>query len=374
MDVKMLKTDKYKIKEIVSNFLKDTPYTEAKPFGSGHINDTFLVEMGGRNVRRFILQRINNNVFKDIPGLMKNIAIISEHILRKLNSGLDSQFRPECYTFLNSENGKNHYQDGLSNYWRMSPFIDDSRSFDIIDSVTKAQNGGVAYGEFQLLLSDLSPDLLCETIPNFHNIEFRLENLETSICSNEFQRVEHVEEEIRFIKNRSKEMKEILRAGRKGLIPLRITHNDTKFNNILFDNQDRVIGVIDLDTVMPGYVHYDFGDAIRTGASTASEEEKNLTLMSMDISLYEALTKGYLSKMRPVLTKTEIQYLPLSAKLATYIQVTRFLTDYLSDDIYFKISYPDNNLTRTRTQIRLLESMERQFDDMVAIVDRYAST
>jgi len=282
------KVDTFAFKNIIEKFLPGQKISQISPYGSGHINDTFLAIIEGSSAGKYILQRVNEIVFKNVPGLMNNIDIISDHILNKLKHGYDSSFRAECYTFLKSTDEMNYYNDTSGNFWRMTPFLENSRSFDVIDSGEKAYNGGKAYGEFQLMLSDLSPDLLIDTIPRFHDVEYRLQNLQFSIEEDKVGRVEQVRTEISFLKECSEEMKQILKAGKSGQIPLRITHNDTKFNNILFDDQEHVLGVIDLDTVMPGYIHYDFGDAIRTGAATAGEEEKNLDKVSLNIELFKA--------------------------------------------------------------------------------------
>lgn len=369
----MSAADRFNFEEIISQFQNNIDFSYAIPFGSGHINDTFLIHTAGKDDRNYILQRINHNIFTDVPGLMNNIGTVSEHIRSKLKSGLESDFRPEFYTFLKTSAGENYYKDLDDNFWRMSPFVEESRSFDLIDTPRKAYNGGEAYGEFLLLLGDLSPQALIETIPNFHNVQFRLDNLNASIQRDPLRRVRFVEPEILFIERRSKEMKQIHEAGQKEIIPLRITHNDTKFNNIIFDADEKVIGVVDLDTVMPGYVHFDFGDAIRTGASTAEEDEQDPNRMEMDITLFEAFSKGFFSKTRPILTKAEIAYLPLSAKVMSYIMAVRFLTDYICGDTYYKISYREHNLHRTQAQLKLLKSMEEQYDTMIELVDKLVS-
>lgn len=359
----------FKVRQVLAQFRVDGRLTEASPYGSGHINDTFLVYLEGPAVKKYILQRVNHHVFKDVPLLMKNIHHVCAHILSKLSQSGTIDFAPECYTFIPTFDDRNYHRDQEGNFWRLTPFLEYSHSFDLIDSEAKAFNGGMAYGSFQLLLADLSPDKLGESIPDFHNINFRLDNLTRVVEKDPVRRKNKVSQEIAFLLERQDEMWIILNEGMKGRIPLRITHNDTKFNNILFDEEDRVRGVIDLDTVMPGYVHYDFGDAIRTGASTAPEDDPDPGNMAMDLALYKAFTKGYLEKTSVFLTPAEVTHLALSAKLMTYIMAVRFLTDYIEGDVYYKTTYELQNLHRTRTQIALIKSMEAQYKEMTAFID-----
>jgi thiamine kinase-like enzyme len=247
-------------------------------------------------------------------------------------------------------------------------FISDHRSYERVDSLHKAFEGGKAVGRFQALLSDLPGDPLHETIPDFHNIVRRLETFHSVISDDPAGRVSSAVKEIAEIISRGEEMKVIIRLGEEGRIPIRITHNDTKFNNILFDSNDRALCIIDLDTVMPGYVHYDFGDAIRTATNTANEDSPDLSSVSMDTGIYEAYAKGYLAETKGTLNDTEIEYLAFAPKLLTYIMATRFLTDYLDGDKYYKIKYPEHNLQRNRVQIALLRSMEANYQKMQQII------
>jgi len=247
-------------------------------------------------------------------------------------------------------------------------FIPDHRSYDIVDTPARAYEGGKAIGRFQAMLADLPGAPLFETIPFFHDIEKRLDTFFRSMKSDPANRVAEVSAEIDFVLRRSEEMKVILRLGREGKIPLRITHNDTKFNNILLDNNDKALCVIDLDTVMPGYVHYDFGDAIRTAANSAAEDEEDLAKIKMDIRLFEAYTEGYLSETRSTLNETEKEYLAFAPRLITFIMALRFLTDYIDGDHYYKIHHEHHNLQRARSQFRLVESMEEQYGEMREII------
>ena len=247
-------------------------------------------------------------------------------------------------------------------------FISNHHSYNVVDSPDKAFEGGKAIGRFQAMLSDMPGGPLFETIPWFHDIEKRLQTFNDKIKENPAGRVESVAKEIDQILNRAEEMKIILRLGREGKIPLRITHNDTKFNNILLDENDKALCVIDLDTVMPGYIHYDFGDAIRTAANTASEDENDLSKVRMDINLFKAYAEGYLSETVKTLNDVEKEFLAFAPRLITYTIAVRFLTDFIDGDNYFKIHHELHNLQRTRAQLKLVMSMEEQYEDMKRII------
>jgi Ser/Thr protein kinase RdoA (MazF antagonist) len=249
-------------------------------------------------------------------------------------------------------------------------FISNHHSYNVVDSPDKAFEGGKAIGRFQAMLSDMPGGPLFETIPWFHNIEKRLQTFNSKIKENPVGRVDSVREEIDQVLNRAEEMKIILKLGKEGKIPLRITHNDTKFNNILLDENDKALCVIDLDTVMPGYIHYDFGDAIRTAANTASEDEMDLSRVSMDINLFKAYAEGYLSETVDTLNDTEKEFLAFAPKLITYTIAVRFLTDFIDGDNYFKIHHEFHNLQRARAQLRLVMSMEEQYEDMKRIIGK----
>jgi Ser/Thr protein kinase RdoA (MazF antagonist) len=268
-----------------------------------------------------------------------------------------------------SKDGKTWIADAEGNFWRMYIFISNHHSYNVVDNPDKAYEGGKAIGRFQAMLSDMPGGPLFETIPAFHDIEKRLEALNSKIAEDPAGRVKSVMKEIDYVLSRAEEMKIILRLGREGKIPLRITHNDTKFNNILLDENDKALCVIDLDTVMPGYVHYDFGDSIRTGANTASEDENDLSKVKMDINLFKAYAKGYLSETVATLNETEKEYLAFAPRLITYTIGVRFLTDFIDGDNYFKIHHELHNLERARVQFSLVKSMEEQYGEMRRIIE-----
>lgn len=358
------------LQEIFSRFSADGTFHSGKSFGPGHIHDTYRIITVEKDCDDYILQRINNNVFRDIPRLQENIERVTGHLRRKIALIPGSDPGRECLSLLPvTATGKSYYINEEGNFWRMFVFISDHRSYERVDSYHRASEGGRAIGRFQAMLADLPGEPLHETIPDFHNIEKRLESFHRVIDEDPVGRVSQVLAEIEAITSREEEMKVIIRLGREGSIPVRITHNDTKFNNILFDTSDRALCLIDLDTVMPGYVHYDFGDAIRTGANRADEDSLDLEAVSMDIEIFKAYAEGYLSEAMGTLNATEIEYIPFAPKLLTYIMATRFLTDYIAGDIYYKISYPEHNLRRSRAQIALLNDMEAKYDKMVQIVN-----
>ena len=247
-------------------------------------------------------------------------------------------------------------------------FISDHRSYNIVDNPGKAFEGGKAIGRFQAMLSDMPGGPLFETIPFFHDIEKRLITFNQRVNEDPSGRAASVRDEIKEVLKRAEVMKIILNLGKEGKIPLRITHNDTKFNNILLDKNDKALCVIDLDTVMPGYVHYDFGDAIRTATNTAPEDEKDLSKINMDINLFKAYAEGYLSETAQTLNAIEKEYLAFAPQLITYTIGVRFLTDYIDGDNYFKIHHEHHNLQRAKAQLKLVGSMEEQYDEMKKII------
>jgi Ser/Thr protein kinase RdoA (MazF antagonist) len=268
----------------------------------------------------------------------------------------------EVLRLVMAQNHLYYFVDEHGNYWRMYKYIKNTKSIDIVETEEQAFEGGKAFGRFQVLLFDLDINLLSYTIPAFHHIGLRLTRFNTALQANPLDRKKTIAAEVEFIQQRIENMCAILNLGREEGLPLRITHNDTKFNNILLDMNDKAQCVIDLDTVMPGYVAYDFGDAVRTIINTASEDEKELDKIRLNMPLFEAFTKGYLKESASLLTSNEIKSLPLSVLLFPYMQGVRFLTDYLNGDTYYKIQFPDHNLQRTRAQFQLLRKLEEQYD------------
>src|SRR5450759_1301706 len=360
----------YNLKEIFEYFDADGTFLNGEPYGIGHIHDTFRIETAETEKDNYILQRLNNKIFKNIPELQHNIERVTVHLRNKLGSIPGSDIERECLRLIPSVDGKTWITDTEGNYWRMYIFISNHHSYNVVDSPDKAFEGGKAIGRFQAMLSDMPGGPLFDTIPWFHNIEKRLQTFNGKIMENPVGRVESVTEEIDQVLKRANEMKIILRLGKEGKIPLRITHNDTKFNNILLDENDKALCVIDLDTVMPGYVHYDFGDSIRTAANTASEDENDLSRIRMDINLFKAYSEGYLSETVETLNDVEKEFLAFAPRLITYTIALRFLTDFIDGDHYFKIHHEFHNLQRTRAQLQLVKSMEGQYEDMKRIISK----
>ncbi len=357
------------IATIFGQFNTDVQIKSVKAFGSGHINDTLLIESVGNSNPDYVIQKINHHIFKDVQGLMRNIELVTNFIRSYLETVPGSDPDKEVLTLIYTHIGKTFYQDVDGNYWRCYLFIPDTVSFDQVDSSEMAFEGGRSFGKFQSMLAGLDPQQLTETIPYFHDLEKRLEAFHDTVKRDPAQRVAKAREEIRFVEERADELLQITRKINEGLIPLRITHNDTKFNNILFDANNHAQCIVDLDTVMPGSVLHDFGDAIRTGTNTGAEDEADLSKVSMNIELFKAYAKGYLSEAHTFLSPIEIENLALSAKFMVFIIGLRFLTDYIDGDNYFKVHHPEHNLQRCRAQFQLLRSMEAQFDQMKQAIE-----
>lgn len=341
-------------------------------FGNGHINDTYLVvcRMEDGMSRRYILQHMNGEIFKNIQGLMENIVNVTAFLKKKIIAVGGDPMR-ETLTIIPTRDGRNYLENEDGSSFRMLAFIEDTFCLDAVRNTQDFYNSAVAFGNFQYSLSDYPAETLCETIPNFHNTVSRLADFKKAVEEDVCGRRKIVEKEIQFILDREADCHVICDAIASGEIPLRVTHNDTKLNNIMIDNRTgKGICVIDLDTVMPGSALYDYGDSIRFGASTGAEDEQNLDLVSCDMELFEAYTKGFLEGCRGSLTKTEIQMLPMGAKVITLEQGMRFLTDYLQNDVYYKIQRENHNLDRARTQLKLVADMEEKWDQMMAVIGR----
>jgi Ser/Thr protein kinase RdoA (MazF antagonist) len=357
------------IQHIIRQFKTSGRISRFSPYGTGHINDTYLVETESGGDKIYLLQRVNHLVFKNVPEVMENIQRVTTHIRKKLLEIPGSDPDRETLTLIETSEGKPCYRDDGGNYFRMYLFIKEHNSYDIVQNKHQAYEVGRMFGRFLDFMSDLPGEPLHETIKDFHNIEYRLHQFFESLSTDAMGRAGKIKSEIEFVEKRMDEMKILLELSRKGEIPVRVTHNDTKINNVLLDKNDKGLCIIDLDTVMPGLAHYDFGDAMRTSTNTGAEDEANLDNVEMNIDFYEAITRGFLKEMKS-LTDTEIEYLPLAAKLFPYEQGVRFLTDYLDGDIYYKIKHKEHNLQRTRAQFKLLTSMERQYGEMMEIVTR----
>ena len=359
------------LSDILSNFSLAGKLVSCNPIDDGHINDTFKVtyEVYGKKLHH-LLQRINTDVFKDPDALMANVDFVTSFLRDKVIAAGGNPERETLYC-KPCKNGKKYFIDKKNNVWRMYNFVEDSFSYNAIESPEVFYNAGKAFGEFQRQLADFPIDRLVETIPDFHNTAKRYMNLKNSIARNASGRAVVAEKEIEFAKARRDETYVLTGKTEIGDLPIRVTHNDTKLNNILFDKAtNKPVCVVDLDTVMPGLSLYDFGDAIRYGANTGGEDEKDLSKVSLDLGLYEQYVRGYLSSAGESLTPEEVACLPFSAKLMTLECGMRFLTDFIDGDVYFKTSYKNHNLVRCRSQFALVADIEKKYDEMKEITAR----
>jgi Ser/Thr protein kinase RdoA (MazF antagonist) len=360
----------FDLKTIGAMFRIPGDFLFGNPYGSGHINDTFAVSysQGGAGIR-YIFQRINHNIFKNPVALMDNISRVTSHQAKKQSCLTDSSRKN--LTLIPALDGKPYAQDRDGNYWRVYIFIEKARTYDVLESEKQAFQAAKAFGEFQKLLSDLPGERLNETILNFHNTPSRYRALEDAIKQDSQNRAAEAKQEIDFVMKRAELAGKLLELNKQGKIPERVTHNDTKLNNVMLDDcSGEGICVIDLDTVMPGLVLYDFGDMVRTGTSPAAEDEKDLSKVFMQMPMFKALLEGYLAGAGDFLTATEKEYLPFSGKLIALEIGVRFLTDYLAGDVYFKIHRPEHNLDRCRTQFKLVQSIEEQEEEMQRLLDQ----
>lgn len=330
-------------------------------YGSGHINQTYLVATNAPHL--YILQRINRRVFTDVPALMENISAVTRHLSRR-----ESDPR-RVLTLLPALDGRPYCTDGEGEFWRVYEFITGGITLERAQNAGDFAQSAVAFGQFQNLLADFPATTLHETIAHFHDTPRRYQALRAAVEADTVGRRREAEPEIAFLLEREQAGGTLMRLLAAGELPLRVTHNDTKLNNVILDEkQHTALCVIDLDTVMPGLVANDFGDSIRFGANTAAEDEKDLSKVSLSLPLYEAYVRGFLEVCGARLTRREQETLPLGAKLMTLENAVRFLTDYLQGDPYYAISRPEHNLDRARTQIALVSDMERKWDAMNAII------
>ncbi len=361
-----------KIDEAIAQFAIEGKVVERRPYGNGHINDTFLLvcETPQGKRKQYILQRMNHSIFKNPPLLMENLTSVTEY-LRKIILSAGGDPERETLNVVRTKTGDCYYQDTGSNYWRIFLFIEQTICLEKVESAGDFYDSAVAFGNFQKMLSDYPADTLHETIPNFHNTPSRFRDFERAVSEDKLGRAAMAQKEIAFALERKAQTTALTDLLAAGDLPLRVTHNDTKLNNILFDAETKkALCIIDLDTVMPGLSLYDFGDSIRFGASTGAEDEQDLSKVELDLSLFEAFTRGYLEGCDGSLTDKEIEMLPMGAKLMTFECGLRFLADFLEGDVYFKIHREGHNLDRARTQFKLVADMEKKWDEMTGIVNK----
>lgn len=342
------------------------------PYGSGHINDTFLTSVETvSGPRRFILQRVNHHVFRRPDQLMENVARVCAHAHLKLSAAGNTDAHRRALRLIPTSQDKPWLVDPLGNRWRCYDFIEGATGHDVVRAPAQAEAAAKAFGAFQALLADLPGERLHETIPDFHHTPSRFARFQAASAKDSHGRAAAAGPEIAFALARAHEVGVIVDALRDGTLPERVTHNDTKLNNVLLDDVTQEgVCVIDLDTVMPGSALYDFGDLVRTSTSPAAEDETDLTQVRMQLPMFEALVRGYLAAARGFLTPRERELLPFAGKLITFEIGLRFLTDWLEGDTYFKIKRPSHNLDRCRTQFKLVASIEEQLTAMQEIVAR----
>ena len=362
-----------KLNNIVSKFAIPSHVNDIRPLGPGFINDTFIVS--SEEGPRYILQRKNHMVFPDVPGMMRNIELVTDHIRAKVVAeGGNPEREVLTIVYRRPETvdpaqvyGNLYYRDEDGNYWTMCTFIEGSVTYERADTPALAYKGGEGIGKFQAQLADFKP-VLNETIKGFHNIRWRFQQWDESLAADAAGRVKDLKEEISWIESRREEMLGFWSLVEEGVIPTRVTHNDTKISNILFDEKGEVLCVIDLDTCMSSTSLNDFGDAIRSYTNTGAEDDEELDKVSMSLEMFKAYAEGYLSQRKDTLCQAEIDYLAFAGRYITYEQVLRFLMDYIDGDRYYKIKCADHNLIRTRAQYKLLLSMEEQYEQMCRIV------
>lgn len=362
------------LQEVLSAYDFGAPVVGAMRYGHGHINDTFCVHTQPEDdcCKCFILQRMSAAAFKHPEQLMANIVGITDHLGKKaLENGGDRS--REAMEVIYTKAGESYYTDSEGGAWRVFPFVTDTYCYQTVETTELFEESARTFGRFQRMLSDYPAHTLFEAIPHFHDTEDRLAKLIAAIEADKMDRVKECGPEIEFVMKRKADCSVALQALREGVLPLRVTHNDTKLNNVLIDRKTgKGICVIDLDTTMPGLSINDFGDSIRFGANHSAEDETDLSKVNFDIDLYEAYTRGFIQGAEGSLTPAELDYLPWGARLMTLECGIRFLTDFLDGDHYFRIHFTDHNLRRCRTQFKLVKDMEEQFDNMKAVVRKYA--
>lgn len=354
------------MEDILKHFAIPNEVGEPEPLRIGFINDSFVVRAKRIGEKSYCLQRINHRIFKDVEGLMRNIQLVTNHIRAKLEAAGDPDIERNVLQLVPTRDGELFYKTREGEYWRLYILVEPATSQEKVTPAS-AELTGEAFGRFQSQLADLPFDRLCESIPNFHNMEFRLQQFDEALRADTAGRKAACQEIIEAIDRRRYEMCLAERLFREGKLPKHINHCDTKVNNVLFDESGKPICIVDLDTVMPGFVFSDFGDFMRTAANTGMEDDPDLDNIHVDMEVFRAYTRGYL-KEATFLTEIEKELLPYGCRLLSYMQAVRFFTDWLNGDTYYKIQYPEHNLVRTKAQLRLLEEQEKATEEMSRII------
>ncbi|NNE97417.1 MAG: aminoglycoside phosphotransferase family protein [Pyrinomonadaceae bacterium] len=359
---------KFDIENIFRHFDIDSEFVNSTEIISGHINDTFRIET--TNKPHYILQRINHQVFENVPRLLENKVSISKHLTSKLGHISKNELYRKVLTFARTRTGENFYRDENGNYWNLMFYVDDCVNYLAVTDPKLAFEAGRIFGEFLSLTRDFDSSKLFEVIPNFHTMSFRFAQFDQALAGATEDKTALARNSIDFANSLRAEMLKIEKLVDQNKIPLRVTHNDTKISNVLFSQAGEALCVIDTDTVMQGIVHFDFGDAIRIICNTADEDEQDLSKVGFNLGFYEAFTKGFMESMRDEISEIEVEHLAFSAKMMTFIIGLRFLTDYLNGDVYFKTKYETHNLDRAKSQFKLASRIEENMDRMNEIVGR----
>jgi thiamine kinase-like enzyme len=354
------------LEQIAANFQLEGKVEKVEQMGEGFINDTFIIRTFGKDSPDYLLQRKNKRIFTNVPAMMENIQKVCTHIKKKVIAKNGNPLR-EAMTVIPSTDGMLYFKDEEDEFWAVCIFIADTITYQAAKTPELAFQGGKGIGKFQSMVADLN-EPLTDILPGFHNIRYRFEQWDKVLANDPVGRKAKLGKEIGWIESRREEMLNFWKLVEKGEIPTRVTHNDTKINNILFDQNGEVLCVIDLDTVLNSTCLNDFGDAMRSYTNTGEEDDADLNKVSSDIRIFEGFTRGYLSEAIGFLNEKEIEYLAFSAKYITYEQVLRFLMDYIDGDNYYKIKHLEHNYQRTIAQYKLLTSMEEQYDEMCRIV------
>ena len=349
---------KFNVNNICKQFNLDSRIDTVSELNSGFINDTYLATAASGN--KYVLQRINTIVFKDVENVIKNKILISEHL-----SNSNSKYK--AVRFIKTCNNKPYYKDSKSNYWNLMTYIPNSITHDVATNSNLVEEAGKLYGDFIIQAADLNLEKLVETLPGFHSIPLRYKQFDEALKNAKEETKNNAKNEIEFIIKCKEEMYELSKLKEKNKFPVRVTHNDAKLSNILFDKDDKGLAVIDLDTVMPGIVAFDFGDSIRSICTTTAEDDTNLDATRINLDFYKAFCKGFAKTTKHILTASEIKYLPLGAKTITFIMGLRILTDYLNGNIYYKVDYETHNLVRAKNQFKLVKSIQENYKTMQQI-------
>ncbi len=347
--------------QIAHQFNIDSEVERVSELNSGFINDTYLVTTTSDS--KYVLQRISTVVFKDVENVIRNKVLISDHLLK-------SQSKYKIVRFIKTHSDCAFFKDKDSNYWNLMTFISDSITYDVATNSKLVEEAGKLYGDFIIQAADLDMDKLVETLPDFHSIPFRYQQFDEALISAKEETKLKAKIDIEFVIKCRTEMHELSELKAKNKFPIRVTHNDAKLGNILFDKNDKGLAVIDLDTVMLGIVAFDFGDSIRSICTTTAEDDTNLEATKINLEFYEAFCKGFAATTKHILTANEIKYLPLGAKTITFIMGLRILTDFLNNNIYYKVDYETHNLVRAKNQFKLVKSIQENYQTMQLITEK----